>query len=173
MAGNEQTLFILGLALGTLVIFGYIAFRNYIKKELDKEPPAIPEATETAQVARKIEREVGKKIAEPVSAIEDQVPPQPTLKVLPSEPEPPTGPVRAAEPAAPSKKKDLGDALSNTRASLFGRIKTLFGAGGKELSDDDRDGLEEILYTSDLGPQTVERLLEAVDEKLGGPRSLV
>lgn len=62
MAGNEQTLFILGLALGTLVIFGYIAFRNYIKKELDKEPPAIPEATETAQVARKIEREVGKKL---------------------------------------------------------------------------------------------------------------
>lgn len=68
-------------------------------------------------------------------------------------------------PVARPIPKDLTSALANTRASLFGRIKGLFTAD-HDLSADDREALEEILYTSDLGPKTVQRLLDAVDESL-------
>lgn len=60
--------------------------------------------------------------------------------------------------------KTLKEALSKTEQSLFGRIKGLFGGGSgaqKNLEE-----IEEILYTSDLGPQTVERLMGSVTEQL-------
>ena len=67
----------------------------------------------------------------------------------------------AAEPAP----KALSAALANTRSSFFGRIRSLFGTK-EALTSDEMESLEEILYTSDLGPQTVQRLLDAVQEKL-------
>ncbi|MBX3017906.1 MAG: signal recognition particle-docking protein FtsY [Bdellovibrionaceae bacterium] len=77
----------------------------------------------------------------------------------PAEPEP-----VAATPAPPPVEvpvetaKPLSDALSGTKSHFWGRVKGLFGAGAPlDLSD-----LEEVLYTSDLGPQTVERLLEEI-----------
>lgn len=63
-------------------------------------------------------------------------------------------------------RKDLKEALSNTKANLFGRIKEKLS--GDSLTEDDIESLEEVLYTSDLGPQTVQRLVEAVGEKLSG-----
>ncbi|OQW46887.1 MAG: hypothetical protein A4S09_02980 [Proteobacteria bacterium SG_bin7] len=60
----------------------------------------------------------------------------------------------------------LGDILKNTRAGFIGRIQSLFSEGnisGEKLSD-----LEEILFTSDLGPQTVETLMTAVTDKADG-----
>ena len=61
--------------------------------------------------------------------------------------------------------KALSSALQNTRGSFFGRIKDLFG-NKPQMSAGELDDLEEILYTSDLGPQTVQRLLQAVETKL-------
>lgn len=64
-------------------------------------------------------------------------------------------PVKLEEPPAVL----ISDALSETRGHFWGRIKNMFtGAGGANLDD-----LEEILYTSDLGPKTVERLLEELE----------
>lgn len=60
----------------------------------------------------------------------------------------------------------LDRALANTKASLWGRLKGLIGAG--EIPKDLRDQIEEILYTSDLGVATVERLMAVIDEKLSG-----
>ncbi len=61
--------------------------------------------------------------------------------------------------------KALSSALSNTRGSVFGRLKTMFSAK-PQLTSGELDDLEEILYTSDLGPQTVQRLMQAVEAKL-------
>jgi fused signal recognition particle receptor len=61
--------------------------------------------------------------------------------------------------------KLLSLALENTRSGFFGRLKNLFGSK-PTLSSDEMEGLEEILYTSDLGPQTVQRLLEAVELRM-------
>jgi fused signal recognition particle receptor len=61
--------------------------------------------------------------------------------------------------------RDLSDALSNTRSSFFGRLKSLFG-DKSVLTAAETDDLEEILYTSDLGPQTVERLMSTINARM-------
>lgn len=89
-----------------------------------------------------------KRKTEPVAG-DQQVLPQPTSAKLRS-----VGP-QATEPVPVAR------ALAKTRESLFGKIQSLFG-GSQTLSDDEREALEEILYTADLGPQTVQDLLEHV-----------
>ena len=69
------------------------------------------------------------------------------------------------EAVPPKRAKDLHEALLNTRNSLWGRIKGSI-IGEKTLSDEDMESLEEILYTSDLGPSTVQGLMESVGKTL-------
>jgi fused signal recognition particle receptor len=57
----------------------------------------------------------------------------------------------------------LEKALSKTEESFFGRIKKALSSGN---SNQIIDEIEEILYTSDLGPKTVEKLLSTVKDKL-------
>jgi fused signal recognition particle receptor len=74
--------------------------------------------------------------------------------------------LEAPERAQP---KALASALSQTRSSFFGRIQNIFGNkphSNLKMTAGELDDLEEILYTSDLGPQTVQRLLLAVETKL-------
>ncbi|MBN8542191.1 MAG: signal recognition particle-docking protein FtsY [Deltaproteobacteria bacterium] len=68
-------------------------------------------------------------------------------------------------PAERTLPASLPTALGKTRASLFGRIQSLFGAK-QTLSVSEREELEEILYTADLGPKTVQDLLDHVFEKV-------
>ncbi|KHD89386.1 MAG: cell division protein FtsY [Bdellovibrio sp. ArHS] len=58
---------------------------------------------------------------------------------------------------------DLKEALRKTEENLFGRIRSLFktDSGKAHLEE-----IEEILYTSDLGPTTVQRLMAALEDKL-------
>lgn len=60
------------------------------------------------------------------------------------------------------EKPGLKKALENTSSHIFGRMASLF------LKDHQNhfDEIEEILYTSDLGPMTVERLMETVKTQL-------
>ena len=59
----------------------------------------------------------------------------------------------------------LSDALKNTRSGLLGRVKGIF-SDGKAFDDDTMEELEEVLYTSDLGPKTVETLMSGVESRL-------
>lgn len=58
---------------------------------------------------------------------------------------------------------DLKEALRKTEENLFGRIRNLFRG---ETQNKHLDEIEEILYTSDLGPATVQRLMSALEDKL-------
>jgi fused signal recognition particle receptor len=62
-----------------------------------------------------------------------------------------------------ASSRSLKEALSQTENSLFGRIRSLFS---QDTAHKNLEEIEEILYTSDLGPQTVEKLMGAVSEKL-------
>lgn len=64
---------------------------------------------------------------------------------------------------APEELVSLKEALKNTEKSFFGRIKSLFS---NEEQAANFDEVEEVLYTSDLGPQTVQRLMTAVEKNL-------
>lgn len=68
-----------------------------------------------------------------------------------------------APPATPPAT--LRSALSNTRQTLFGRLQDVFNRSEKVAET--REEIEEILYTSDLGPKTVQRLLEPIDSSMG------
>lgn len=70
----------------------------------------------------------------------------------------------------------LREGLSRTRASIAGRVDRLI-LGKKEITGDLLDELEEILFTSDLGVETTQRLLDDLREKvarkeLGDPQKL-
>ena len=75
------------------------------------------------------------------------------------------------KPAASELKKveevepDLQSALKKTEENFFGRIRRAF------LNTDKKavlEAVEEILYTSDLGPTTVQKLLDVVENELSG-----
>ncbi len=87
-------------------------------------------------------------------------------KVETTEPVEETKPASEISPAVEEpQQKDLSEALSNTKQSFFGRIKGIFSS--KEvIKADELDEIEEILYTSDLGPKTVQILLDAVEKEL-------
>ncbi len=63
------------------------------------------------------------------------------------------------------KEASVSDALKKTEENFFGRIKNAFTKNSTEKKKV-LDEIEEILYTSDLGPKTVERLLTKVSEDL-------
>jgi fused signal recognition particle receptor len=80
----------------------------------------------------------------------------------------PTTKIPTEAPAVPAEKVEkaieLKDALRKTEENLFGRIRQLFKSGDTDNSH--LDEIEEILYTSDLGPTTVQRLMGALEAKL-------
>lgn len=63
---------------------------------------------------------------------------------------------------ADAEKAQLNKALKSTQDSFWGRIQGLF----KDQVSPEIEDLEEVLYTSDLGPQTVERLLSIASPEL-------
>lgn len=52
---------------------------------------------------------------------------------------------------------DLREALKKTRSQLWGRIES-------SLASDDIDALEEVLFTSDMGPVTAQKLFSRIGE---------
>lgn len=70
-------------------------------------------------------------------------------------------PVAIPTPAVEEKEVDLKKALRATEENIFGRIKSLFKTN--EASSHLED-IEEVLYTSDLGPETVQRLMGALED---------
>lgn len=64
----------------------------------------------------------------------------------------------------PEKEKSIQEALLNTEEKFWGRIKTLFS--GSTSKSDVLEQIEEVLYTSDLGPKTVESFLEKIKDEL-------
>lgn len=63
------------------------------------------------------------------------------------------------------EEKTLKEALAPTRASLFGRMRDVFGAD-RAAAAATIEAVEEILYTSDLGPTTVRRLMVPIESNL-------
>lgn len=60
--------------------------------------------------------------------------------------------------------KTLQEALSQTQKSFWGRMAT--SLSGATLDRGQLESIEEVLYTSDLGPKTVQRLFSSLESKL-------
>lgn len=68
--------------------------------------------------------------------------------------------VEVPAPVEVSTEVDLKNALRNTEENIFGRIRSLFKASDAGHLEE----IEEVLYTSDLGPQTVQKLMTALED---------
>lgn len=71
---------------------------------------------------------------------------------------------KAVQIATEEKEPNLHEALKKTEENFFGRIRKAFSNPDKKAVLDE---VEEVLYTSDLGPATVEKLMSAVSQELG------
>ncbi len=137
---------ILGLAAAAIYYFA----RFTLKTDHDQDIKKIDEAglSEADKIKSELEALKLKQLSEEVLH---------TTIGIPSTEQAPA----AKAPEVP-RKKELSEALSNTKESLWGRIRKAFSGA----PDGQWDEIEEILYTSDLGPQTVQRLLGSSQEGL-------
>lgn len=166
MSGDQAYLLLGILAVLVFAAIYFIATRGRRKQDVlpqfrDQSPGAARKAHESAVA------EVSDQGLAPVTAptVGDDVPADLSARPGGSEARDLGAPVHTIEEIQRPARKPLFSALSNTRDSFFGRMKSLFG-GKPNLSPNEMEDLEEILYTSDLGPQTVQRLLGAVETKV-------
>ncbi|MBT4762513.1 MAG: signal recognition particle-docking protein FtsY [Bdellovibrionaceae bacterium] len=142
MLGQVQYLpLIFGLITGVILVIGFYKFRK--KKELPAK-----DKKQIDEVAREI---IAKNRQADLGLVARELPAHKKEK-------------QEAKVPLKSERKDLKEALRGTKANLFGRIQNVF-TSKDSLTDEDMENLEEILYTSDLGPGTVQRLLESVNDK--------
>lgn len=66
-----------------------------------------------------------------------------------------------------SSSKTLSEALINTEKGIWGRIRSLFVA---DDSNPEIELIEEILYTSDLGPKTVTSVMSSIEDMKSADR---
>ncbi|MCA9508690.1 MAG: signal recognition particle-docking protein FtsY [Myxococcales bacterium] len=62
-------------------------------------------------------------------------------------------------------KKALNAALKNTRGGFMSKLARLFSSA-HEISDDDFEAMETILFTADIGVKTAQKLLDNVRERV-------
>lgn len=135
-------LFLVTFAIGIAVFFWFLKGQRLEKAKLEK-----------AKLEKTEPEDSGKQLTEFKDSSADLAAKPDLLAKVPT---------KVLVEAAPAT---LPTALGKTRASLFGRIQSLFGTK-QALTASEREELEEILYTADLGPKTVQDLLDHVFEKL-------
>jgi fused signal recognition particle receptor len=150
---NDTAYWIIGVTVPILLTLVFLWIFRMLRDEPQALPPSLHSAEDLDTAATRF------------AIPKDDVPPD--LLALPVEniPANPEALIHSAFEIQRHEAKSLASALSNTRSGIFGRLKAVFSRGPK-ISADEMSELEEILYTSDLGPQTVQRLLEALEEKI-------
>lgn len=158
--GHEQQIEILFGAAAILltVIFGaiFMGFIRTLREERKKEQlahQARKEISTTEKTSEKVLAPQGASAEAPAGVEEEEE----TLAHIDS-----TGEI-VSDIEAVDLAVDLKEALKKTEENLFGRIRNLFKS---DSNNKHLDEIEEILYTSDLGPITVQRLMKALEEKL-------
>ena len=95
--------------------------------------------------------------------------PEKRIETAPTTPKP-TEPIEIVDEKPQVSRKDyrsLEDALAKTRAGFWGKVKAQF-SGQQTISASEIEELEEALYTSDLGPKTVDHLIAKVSASMNG-----
>lgn len=134
---NEDNMVLAFAAVGLVFTLIFIALWYFLLRNKGENP------RDTA--ARKAAEQIPQTTEKPLSEQLQEV----------AKPEP--VPVALVE----EKEVDLKKALRATEENIFGRIKSLFKANEDSSHLED---IEEVLYTSDLGPETVQRLMGALED---------
>lgn len=141
--GHEQQIDLLLILVGVLCAVIFAVIFAAVFKSLRRKPAAkeLPVETKEAKEAKEEEQET------PLARVDSTGEIVSELEI----------------PDLTEQAVDLKEALRKTEENLFGRIRNLFRG---ETQNKHLDEIEEILYTSDLGPATVQRLMSALEDKL-------
>jgi len=131
-------------------------------KELElriKQEEKLQEEKEASQLAKVEEREI--ELQEQIASMEEE---RRNKQVLQRDLE------KEPEMEAPIEKEDsfferLRKGIGKTRTQLLSNLSDTV-LGKKEIDEDLLDDLEEVLIGSDIGPETTERILESITEKI-------
>lgn len=151
---NEDNVIIIFGLLGVVFTLIFIALWYFLLRNKGENPrDALARKQAEATAAAALPENKEKPLSE---QLKEAAKPEP---VAVKAAEPVAAPVPA--PVVEEKEVDLKKALRATEENIFGRIKNLFKAN--EASSHLED-IEEVLYTSDLGPETVQRLMGALED---------
>jgi fused signal recognition particle receptor len=166
VAEDQTSMFALGLIflLATLVVLLLILV-VLRRRKTDRPtvatkiaPPAGTAAVEVAETAAVVDVALEPQDEGPAPVAEPGVESGPE-----PEPELPSAPAVVAEPVSLFQRMRQG--LSKTQAGLIGRIDGLIG-GQTRVDAGLLEDLEEVLITADLGMQTTQSLLRAIEQRL-------
>lgn len=103
------------------------------------------------------------RIEEKKSELKPAQAPEPVIETHLEPPAEESAPVRQPE-------KKLGAALKNTRGGFMQRLARLFSSA-HEISDEDFEAMEAILFTADIGVKTAQKLLDSVRQRVKEAKS--
>lgn len=132
----DSLIVVIGLAVIGALVFFYFKSTKKTQPQIQNKTPEKIQEKTPAIFTPPIEQPV-KKI-EPIAEV-------PKVKIL-------------------SWKDRLTKGLARTRAEVFGKIEDLIT--GNKLNADQLDSVEEILYSADIGPQTVSELIDALKKQV-------
>ena len=140
------------------------------RKEADrraKEEEQLQQQRQAAKLAKAEERE--KQLQEELARKEEELRSRQTLTqelAATPEPEPEAGPQAEPVPEEPESLLDrFRKGVQKTRAQLLDRLNEVV-QGRTEIDEDVLDDLEEVLLSADIGPETSQRILDGITEKV-------
>ena len=175
---NEMTIFIIAVCIALLFIFIFSMWlllrrksRNekdfqQLKKERDKEldlrikeEKKLQESKQAAQLEKSQQRE--KVIQDQIASLEEQ---NQSIQVLQRDL---TDAQKLPEKLEQSDSflDRLHAGVDKTRRQILNNLSDAV-LGKKEINDEVLDDLEEVLISSDIGPETTQRILEAITKKV-------
>ena len=187
---NEMTIFIFAVCIALLFIFIFSMWfllrrksRNekdleqpsrkikktrleHLKKERDKEldlrikeEKKLQESKQAAQLEKAQQRE--KVIQDQIASLEEQ---KQSIQVLQRDLTDAQIPPEKLGQSDPFLDR-LRDGVDKTRKHILNNLSDAV-LGKKEINDEVLDDLEEVLISSDIGPETTQRILEAITKKV-------
>ena len=175
---NEMTIFIFAVCIALLFIFIFSMWlllrrksRNekdleHLKKERDKEldlrikeEKKLQESKQATQLEKAQQRE--KVIQDQIESLEEH---KQSIQVLQRD---------LTDAQIPPEKLEQSDSfldrlragVDKTRRQILNNLSDAV-LGKKEINDEVLDDLEEVLISSDIGPETTQRILEAITKKV-------
>ena len=131
-------------------------------KELDlriKEDKKLQESKQATLLEKAQQRE--KDVQDQIASLEEQKQSVQVLKRDLTDTQLPPGKLAQSDSILDS----LREGLDKTRKSILNNLSDAV-LGKKEINDDLLDDLEEVLISSDIGPETTNRILEAISNKV-------
>jgi len=175
---NEMTIFIFAVCIALLFIFIFSMWlllrrksRNekdleQLKKERDKEldlrikeEKKLQESKQATQLEKVQQRE--KVIQDQIASLEEQ---KQSIQVLHRDLTDAQIPPEKLGQSDPLLDR-LRDGVDKTRKHILNNLSDAV-LGKKEINDEVLDDLEEVLISSDIGPETTQRILEAITKKV-------